>query len=259
MLVMLKKVERKLLHVCLVAVFLIVACLSAAGCGGGPGANVSAFLNQLSDGNQQTASSLCYDKYSFQEMREALDEDARSASVRITSVNEEGRKKLRRQGYQLKTVATVEERLAGPKADVEARYKPLLDAARSDLDDASRELAAAKAQLDYSRVTYGPNMPQYYAEQRRIAAIQPRVSRAQSKLDTLNAQKQAELQALQSVAEQQYGSEKAARDKALAANSVSLPATMVGVELANGKSVERRDFVLAWYGGAWKLYSQKAK
>ena len=259
MLVMLRKVERKRLYTFVLAVFLTVVCISAAGCGGGPGADVSAFLNQLSDGNQRAASSLCYDKYSFQEMRDALGDEARSVSVRVTSVNEEGQKKLRRQGYQLKAVSTVEARLAGPNADVEARYKPLLDAARSDLDDASRELAAAKAQLAYSRVIYGPKMPQYYAEQRRIAAVQPRVSRAQSKFDTLNAQKQAELQALKSAAEKQYGSEKAARDKALAANSVSLPATLVRVELVNGKSVEPRDFVLASCGGAWKLYSQQAK
>ena len=236
-------------------IVLLIASLLAAGCGGGPGASVSGFVKELRDGDEQIASSLSYDKYSFQEMRDALGVEVRVADVKIVSVNEEGERKLRRQGYELKPLPTVDDRLAGPRAEVEARFKPLIDAAGSDLEDAQKELAAAHAQLEYSRVTYGPNMPQYYAEQNRIAAIQPRVSRAQSKFDTLNAQMQAELQALTTTAEQQYKAEKAVRDKALAANSVSMRSAVAKVELAGGKSSETGEFVLAWSDGAWKPYS----
>jgi len=259
MLAMFTRLKGRTKSAVLLAVALLMAAALAAGCGGGPGAGVSAFVKQLGAGEVQAASSMCYDKYSFQEISDALGGEARAADVKIVSVSEEGERELRRQGFELKPVPTVDERLAGPRAEVEARFKPLIDAAGSDLQDAQRELAAARAQLEYSRVTYGPNMPQYYAEQRRIAAVQPRVSRAQSKFDTLNAARQAELQALTAGAEQQYKTEKEKRDKALAANSLPVRAATVDVKLVVSKSADARRFVLAWSDGAWKPYSLETK
>ena len=258
MLGMLMKTKRTTVFA-LMLVALVLAGLAASGCGGGPAGGVSSFMGQIQSGKEQAASELSYDKYSFNQIKDALGTGARTDSLKVVSVSEEGSRRLRRAGYQLKGVPSVANRLAGPRAGVEARYKPLLDAAASDLSDVQLELATAKAQLAYAKVPYGANMPQYYAEQKRIAAIQPRVRGAQSKFDTLNAQKQAELVALTSTAEQQYKTDKAAHDKALAAHSVSLPAATVTVELVDGKSTSGGSFVLAWTDGTWKPYSFEAK
>jgi len=259
MLAMLKRTRGNSKSVLLLAVILLTAAVLAAGCGGGPGARVSSFVKELGAGNEQAATSQSYDKYAYQEIVDALSGAARTSSVKIVSVDEEGARKLRIQGYEIKAVPTVEARLDATRAEVEARFKPLIDSARSDLEDAQKELAAARSQAAYAKVTYGPNMPQYYAELSRIAAIQPRVSRAQSKYDGLNAAKAAELQTLTTKAEQDYASEKAARDKAFAAHSAPTRAAVVQVDLAGAKSSQVGEFVLAFSDGTWKLYSYEPK
>jgi hypothetical protein len=161
-------------------------------------------------------------------------------------------------GHTIKAVPTVQERTAASLAEIDKRYKPLIAAAESQLTDVKAEMAAAKAQLEYSRATYfGPGARQIYKDEYRVVSIQPRLDQAQAKFDTLNAQKQAEVQALEATAREPYDSEKKASDKAFAAGSVTLPASKVAVELATGSSKDKRTFTVVRKDGAWRLYDAK--
>jgi ElaB/YqjD/DUF883 family membrane-anchored ribosome-binding protein len=236
----------------------IVLSLAAAGCGGDPAAaTVTSFLKALQGGEDSRAASLCYDKYSLSEITGALSGGVRAADVRVVSVSPVEDANVRKSGTPVSPIESVKERVEGPAAEIENRYKPLLAEAEARLGNAKAEMEAAQAQLAYSAETYGRGMPQYYAEQRRIANIQPRIDKAQAEVDTLNAQKQAEIQTLESTAEEQYKSEKAARDKKLAANSIELPSVKVAVELSSAGSKHARTFTVILEDSAWKLYTAK--
>lgn len=228
-----------------------------AGCGNTPEARLNAFLEAMRNADKTAAARYCYDKSSYNEISEALLGQLSGAEVKVISARDEGDKAVRERGYKVKDVATVEERMAGPQAEIEGRFKPLIDQANAVLSNAQAEYNNAVEMKKYAAITYGTNMPQYYAEQVRINNALPRVRNAQAKVDQLNAAKAAELAALKAGAEEGYKKDKADADKALSQNSIDLPAYTVKVDLKQGGSVQHRTFTLV-EDGVWKVYSLDA-
>ncbi len=238
-----------------IAAVIFVTSLAVAGCSDdGPSSGLNDFLSALRDGNRTLALTRCYDKNSFQSISDGLEGITLSGAMKIGDVKENGVQQVRKKGYSEKKVTSVQALLKGPKADLDNRYKPLVDKANAELGNTQKELAAAVAQLAYSADTYGRDMPQYYAEQVRINAVKPRVNRAQAKVNQLNGQYQAELQELTANAEAQHNLEKDEREKALAKNLVSLPTCDVEVVFGRRNSTDRKLFKLV-KDIKWKVYS----
>jgi hypothetical protein len=233
----------------------LAASLAAAGCGGGPAGSLQGFLAAERNGDHRASEAFCYDSNSYREITDTIAEELHIDEVKIVSAEEQGSQKVRKHGFDTKSVTSVAVLLEEPKQQLDARYKPLLDSANAELTNAQLELKSAQEQLKYSAETYGRNMPQYYAEQQRIWKIQPRVNRAQSKVDTLNAQYQAELAAITAAAEEQHKKEQTERDKLLAKNSVRLPACRIEAVFGKGGSSASRTFTLVEYNKKWKVYS----
>lgn len=239
------------------ALALATACcvlLVLAGCGSGPSARLNGFLEALRDSRESDASSFCYDRNSFKDVSEALEGQLNGAQVKIVSEEAPGDGDVREKGYTVKKVASIEERMSKPQAEIEARFKPLIEQANAVLSNAQAEYNNAVEMKKYAAVTYGTNMPQYYAEQVRINNALPRVRNAQARVDELNAAKAAELAALKAGAEAGYRQEKDEAAKALAKNSVEMPTCVIRAELKQGTSTQQRTFTMV-EDGSWKVYS----
>jgi hypothetical protein len=239
---------------------LAIACLlvmGLAGCGNGPAAGVVGYLNSARNADKPGVASYCYDKNSIQTLEDRLRGQVFGTSVKVISVTGDKNQSVRRKGYTAREIASVEARMAGPLGEIESRFKPLIDQANAVLSNAQWEYENAVAQKKYAAITYGPNMPQYYAEQVRINNALPRLRNAQSRVDQLNAAKAAEIAALKAGAEAGYAQDKAASDKALSSNSITLPTFEVNVEMVQGGSSQRRVFTLV-RDGQWKVYSVNA-
>jgi hypothetical protein len=227
----------------------------AAGCGSSPAGTLNGLLDSIRNGDSAAGLKLSYDKYSYNSVADALEGQVYDTRVKVVSVIEDGAQSVREKGYPIKAVASVDSRIAAPLAQIDARYKPLIDQASAVLSNATAELNQAKEMLKYAALTYGRNMPQYYTEQRNINAAIPRVRSAQAKVDLLNSQKQNEIDALKAAAQDQYKKDKQARDKDFAKHDVMLPAGTVKVELTQGGSSQKRSFTLVKDNGTWKVYS----
>jgi hypothetical protein len=226
-----------------------------SGCGSGPADSLNTLLDSIRNADRAAAVKQCYDKYSYAAVDEALQGQVYDTNIKVVSVTENGSQPVREKGYSQKAVASVDDRIAGPLAQIEARYKPLIDQANAVLTNANMELKQAREMLTYAAQTYGRNMPQYYTEQQNINAAIPRVRNAQAKVDLLNSQKQNEIDALRAAAQEQYKTEKQASDKDFDKHSVRLPTSTVKVELTQGGSSQKRSFTLVMDGGVWKVYS----
>ena len=243
----------------LVTVMFVMLALSVflQGCGGTPaGTAASAFLGNLRDGNDKAAQAGCYDRYSYRELADELAGSINAADIKVVSSTEPATVKVRKRGVLVARVQSVEERVAPQVADIDARHKPQIEAAASALKDTQAELSAAQTQLEYARVTYaGEGASQIYKAESWLAGLKPRLARAQSKFDTLNAQYQAELQAVKEAAEAQYKAEMAAYEKELAENMVSLPVSRVRVKISGAKAKQLWTFTVVQERGAWKVLS----
>lgn len=235
------------------AAALILAAALASGCSSSPADQVTGMLEALKARHDTEASAFCYDEYSFRQIEEGLGEAVRPKDVRVVEVESLGNEDVRKQDYEGKKVQTVEELLSGPQAELDARFKPLLEVANAELASVQLEYDTAVRQLQYAAETYGRNMPQYWAEQTRIRGITPRLQRAQAKVNELNAAKQAELDGLKKNALEQHDKQQAAHDKDLERTSASLPAWLVEVRLGTGKDASRT-FVVVDKGGP-RVYS----
>jgi hypothetical protein len=242
-----------------VTVILVMLASSAAlqGCGGSPaGTAVGTFLRNLKDGNDKAAQAGCYDKISSQELADELSGSIYAADIKVVSSTEPTSVKVRKQGVEVARVQSAEERTASQVAGTDARYKPQIDAAASAFKDSQTELAAAQAQLAYCRVTWaGQGASEIYKAENWVASVRPRVSRAQSKLDILNSQHQAELQAVKAAAEAQYKAEMVAHEKELADKLVALPVSRVRVMLSGAKGNPNWTFTAVHEREAWKVLS----
>jgi len=236
-------------------VLIILAALLFAGCGVSPASSVNGFLSALRNSDKTAANNLSYDKVSSASMTDVLEDEVYGTTAKIGTVVEKGPQKVREKGYKAKVVESVESRMAAPRAQIENRYKPMIDQANAVLSNTQSEYNNAVAMKNYAAVTYGPRMPQYYAEVQRINNILPRMHNAQAKVDTLKAQQQNEIAALKAGAEEQYKQEKSAGDKDFARHSVTLPESSVAVELVLGGSAQHRTFRAVKDGGKWKVYS----
>ncbi len=228
--------------------------LGLAGCGSGPADRLKGYLDSLRNADAKSAASYCYDDVSSRDMAKGLEGQLYGTEITVLSVDECGQRSVRRKGYRIKKVASVKERMAGPLAEIEQRFKPLIDQANAVLSNAQAEYNNAVEMKKYAAVTYGTNMPQYYAEQVRINNALPRVRNAQAAVDRLNTAKQNEIDALEAGAEAGYRQDKSDSDKALARNSCRLPAFEVKVKLVQGGSAQRRTFTLV-EDGDWEVYS----
>jgi len=238
----------------------LVILFSAAlqGCGGSSaGSTVGTFLNQLKAGQKKAARAVCYDDISYKEMTDKLTDSIYAMDVTIVSSTRATTAEVRKQGVPLPHVQSVEERIAPRMAGIDARYKPLIDAATSELNDAQAGLKAAEAQLAYSRVTYAnQGRSQIYKDENLVVAARARVSRAQSKLDTLNSQRQAEVQAVRAPAEAQFKSDMDAHQKELASATIALPVSRVQVVFSGDQgSKQTSSFTVVNTHGVWKVLS----
>jgi len=233
-----------------------VICLVLAGCSQTPAGNLNTFLGALHAGDLKAAARQSYDTASLEATREALGADVGDAS-RAVSVGAATTALVRKAGYSPPAVSSMADRLKGTVQDMDNRFRPLLDKANAELGNVQKERQAAEEQLVYAGITYGKHMPQYYAEQSRIGAIIPRLNAAQAKVDTLNAQYQAELQVHTSAATEQYKKDAAEAKKKLAANSVEVPAVKIAVEFGAKSSGGNRTFTVVQDSG-WKVYSCEA-
>ncbi|MHB8895000.1 MAG: hypothetical protein ACYC99_07475 [Candidatus Geothermincolia bacterium] len=232
----------------------LVVAVGLAGCGSGPAASLNSFLSALRNADDSGATASCYDKESYKDLTEGLEGQVYGAKISVISVKEQGDQPVREKGYVARDVPTVEERMAAPLAEIEGRFKPLLDQANAVLSNATAEYNNAVAMKDYAAITYGRNMPQYYQEQVRINSAGPRMHSAQARVDELNAAKQAEIAALKAGAEEGFKKDKAAREKELASNSIELPTCEVSAKLVQGGSSQKCTFTLV-EDGKWKVYS----
>jgi len=240
-----------------VIVVVLASSVALEGCGGSPaGTAAGTFLENLQHGNDKAAQAGCYDKYSYQELADELSGSIYAADIKVVSSTEPASVKVRKQDVQVARVQSVEERSAPQVGDIDARYKPLIEAAASALKDSQAELTAAQAHLQYCRVTYaGQGASQIYKAESWVASAKPRVARAQSKLDVLNSQLQAELQAVKAAAEAQYKAEMAAHEKELAGKMVALPVSRVRVMLSGAKGNPNWTFTAVQEHEAWKVLS----
>ncbi len=225
-----------------------------AGCSSGPAGKLTGFLDALRNGQKQEASSACYDRHSFRDVSEALAGQLNGAAVKVVSVEEPGSGPVRKKGYAPRSVATVEERIEKPLAEIEARFKPLIEYAGAVLANAQAEYNHAVEMKKYAAMTYGTNMPQYRTEQSRINNALPRLHGAQARVDELTAARDAEIAGLKADAEASFKQEKDEASRALARNSVEMPTLEITVDLVQGSSSERRTFTLV-EDGTWKVYS----
>ena len=234
----------------------VVCCvlLGSAGCASGPAGKLTGFLDALRNGQEQEASSACYDKQSFRDVSGALAGQLNGATVKVLSVEEPGSGRVREKGYAPRSVATVEERMEKPLAEIEARFKPLIEYANAVLANAQAEYNNAVEMKKYAAMTYGTNMPQYRTEQSRINNALPRLHGAQARVDELTAARDAEVADLKAGAEAGYKQEKGEASRALARNSVEMPTLEMTVDLVQGSSSERRVFTLV-EDVTWKVYS----
>lgn len=238
-----------------IALVLLAAALVSSGCGSGPAGAVGSILGSLSGGSAKEARAACYDKYSFEQVTEAL-QGSTSGGFTVISVSGPSTTKIRKKGVKLDTVMTFEERIAGPMAALDEQYKPQIAKAEQDLKDAKAELASAEAQVKYAEETwFGPGAYQIYNARAQVARAQPRVIRAQSSLDTLGGQYQAEAQTIRTSAEDQYKAEKSKWDREFLTKGVKAGYVKVVADVGKGPKKARKTFTVVNEEGSWKVYS----
>lgn len=239
-----------------VTTFLVFAgLLLLSGCGDAAGAAAGSFLDSLASGNEKQAEALCYDRYSWQQAKGALEDGVRGERA-IESAGEPSTTRVRVRGAKVDPAVSAAELMEAPASELDARYKPETDKARQTLADAEAEMAAAEAQLKYAHETYfGAGAAQIAAAQRQVSNARARVERASTAMTALTDAHAAELEAIKASAESGAAADMERWEKEFKADSVEREYVKVKCRVGAGKDKRSVTLTVVNDGGAWKIYS----